>query len=261
MQATATGGAAAKDTRRAAPVEPDWAGLGIEPERRLESVDAVSAELDRAAASDLLAALQEPAAGARTAAAAPPDLKVWLDAPVETLDVDSSPQIGAPAAWEAGYTGEGVTVAVLDTGVDTTHPDLDDVLIGSRDFTGMGSTADHHGHGTHVASIALGSGDASDGVNRGVAPGADLLVGKVLGEDGGATSWVIEGMEWAASEGADVVNMSLGERGNHSDGTDPGSLAVNALSAQYGTLFVISAGNAGRTATGRCPPPGRRTPR
>ncbi|MFC4629368.1 S8 family serine peptidase [Promicromonospora alba] len=256
VQATATGGAAAKGTRRAASAAPDWADLGIEPERRLESVDAVAADLDRAAASDLLAALKEPAARARTAAAAPSDLKVWLDAPVEALDVDSAPQIGAPAAWEAGYTGEGVTIAVLDGGVDTTHPDLDDVLVGSRDFTGMGSTADHHGHGTHVASIALGSGDASDGVNRGVAPGADLLVGKVLGEDGGAISWVIDGMEWAASEGADIVNMSLGERGNYSDGTDPGSLAVNALSAQYGTLFVISAGNSGEDGNGTVSAPG-----
>jgi subtilisin family serine protease len=256
VQATAASGGKATKGARAASAEPDWAILGIEPERRLESVDAVSADLDRAAASDLLAALQRPATRARTATAAPSDLKVWLDAPVEALDVDSSPQIGAPAAWEAGYTGEGVTLAVLDTGVDTTHPDLDDVLVGSRDFTGMGSTTDHHGHGTHVASIALGSGEASDGVNRGVAPGADLLVGKVLGEDGGATSWVIEGMEWAASEGADVVNMSLGERGNHSDGTDPGSLAVNALSAQYGTLFVISAGNEGENGNGTVAAPG-----
>jgi subtilisin family serine protease len=270
--ATASSGAATKGLR-AASAEPDWASLGIEPDRELESVGAVSTDLDAAAATDLLAALQaqlakdlsanaQPA-NARTAAAAPSsaatpsDLKVWLDAPVRALDADSTPQIGAPEAWEAGYTGEGVTVAVLDTGVDTTHPDLDDVTIGSRDFTGAGTTADGFGHGTHVASIALGSGDASDGVNRGVAPGADLLVGKVLADDGyGQTSWMIDGMEWAANEGADIVNLSLGQPGNYSDGTDPSSLAVDALSAEHGTLFVIAAGNEGEYGNGTVTAPG-----
>lgn len=262
VQATAAPGGTATKGARAASVEPDWAGLGIEPDRELESVGAVATDLDADAATDLLAALQDQpvsarTASSRTAALAPSGLKVWLDAPVEALDVDSSPQIGAPAAWEAGYTGEGVTVAVLDTGVDTTHPDLDDVMIGSRDFTGTGSTTDGSGHGTHVASIALGSGEASDGVNRGVAPGADLLAGKVLDDGGsGKTSWIIEGMEWAASEGADIVNLSVGQPENYSDGTDPASLAVDALSAEHGTLFVIAAGNEGEYGNGTVTAPG-----
>jgi subtilisin family serine protease len=267
VQAAATSGGTATKGARAASAEPDWAGLGIEPERELESVGAVAADLDRAAATDLLAALRarpakdQPAdsrtANTRTAAATPSDLKVWLDAPVKAFDADSTPQIGAPEAWDAGYTGEGVTVAVLDTGVDTTHPDLDDVAIGSRNFTGAGTTADGFGHGTHVASIAIGSGDASDGVNRGVAPGADLLVGKVLADDGyGQTSWMIDGMEWAANEGADIVNLSLGQPGNYSDGTDPSSLAVDALSAEHGTLFVIAAGNEGEYGNGTVTAPG-----
>ncbi len=257
VQTVTASGEATTQGARAASSEPDWAGLGIEPERKLESVGAVAADLDRAAATDLLAALQEPRANARTAADAPSALKVWLDAPVRALDADSTPQIGAPEAWEAGYTGEGVTVAVLDTGVDTTHPDLDDVTVGSRDFTGTGSTTDGFGHGTHVASIALGSGDASDGVNRGVAPGADLLVGKVLADDGyGQTSWMIDGMEWASSEGADIVNLSLGQPGYYSDGTDPSSLAVDTLSAEHGTLFVIAAGNEGEYGNGTVTAPG-----
>ncbi|MFD7309481.1 S8 family serine peptidase [Promicromonospora sp. NPDC059942] len=256
VQAAPGSGGAAKGAR-AASAEPDWADLGIEPERELESVDAVAADLDRAAASTLLSALQEPPADARTSSAPASDLKVWLDAPVEALDADSTPQIGAPEAWAAGYTGEGVTVAVLDTGVDTTHPDLDDVQVGARDFTGSGSTADRVGHGTHVASIALGSGDASGGVNRGVASDADLLVGKVLDDDGyGQTSWMIDGMEWAAGEGADVVNLSLGQPGNYSDGTDPGSLALDALSAEHGTLFVVAAGNEGEYGNGTVTAPG-----
>lgn len=228
----------------------DWSALGVEPERTLESAGAVSADLDAAAAAGLLAGLHGAAAGRSAARSAAPDVKVWLDAPVEALDADSTPQIGAPAAWDAGYTGEGVTVAVLDSGVDQTHPDLDDVVVGARDFTGSGTTEDHYGHGTHVASIALGSGDASDGTGRGVAPGADLLVGKVLDEYGnGEMSSIIDGMEWAAAEGADVVNMSLGEAENYTDGTDPASVALDTLSARHGTLFVVAAGNAGEYGT------------
>ncbi|MEV0950027.1 S8 family serine peptidase [Promicromonospora sp. NPDC050249] len=227
--------------------QPDWAALGLEPERTLESAGAISADLDRAAAADLLAGLRRDTSAARSAA---PEVKVWLDAPVQALDEDSMPQIGAPAAWEAGYTGEGVTVAVLDSGLDRTHPDLDDVVVGAKDFTGSGNTDDLYGHGTHVASITLGSGDASDGTNRGVAPGADLLVGKVLDEfGGGEMSSVVDGMEWAAGEGADVVNMSLGEFENYTDGTDPTSVALDTLSARHGTLFVVAAGNDGAYGT------------
>ena len=74
-------------------------------------------------------------------------------------------------------------------------------------------TVDRNGHGTHVASTIAGTGAASDGLNKGVAPGADLVVGKVLDENGqGQDSWVIDGMEWAAqAQDADVVNMSLGD--------------------------------------------------
>jgi subtilisin family serine protease len=168
---------------------------------------------------------------------------VYLDEPVEPADVDSMPQIGAPPAWDAGYTGEGVTVAVLDTGIDPTHPDLDQSIVGSRDFTGSGDVTDLTGHGTHVASIVAGSGEASGGVNSGVAPGADLLAGRVLGGRGDVDleSAVIAGMEWAAAEGADIVNMSLTL--GATDGTDPLATAVNELTAQHDTLFVVSAGN------------------
>ncbi|WP_157237041.1 S8 family peptidase [Promicromonospora sukumoe] len=249
------GAAAGPDAAaRARHDEVDWAALGVEPERSLPSVGAVSADLDRAAAADLLATLDQ-APAARSAGPAVPEVKVWLDGRVEALDVGSMPQIGAPAAWDAGFTGDGVTVGVLDSGIDTTHPDLDDVLVGARDFTGSGDTADRYGHGTHVASIALGSGEASDGENRGVAHGADLLVGKVLDDfGGGESSSIIDGMEWIAEAGADVVNMSLGESERYTDGTDPFSMAVDTLSAEYGTLFVVAVGNEG--LYGAVVPPG-----
>ncbi len=167
---------------------------------------------------------------------------LWLDAQV-SADLDQSvPQIGAPAAWDRGLTGDGVKVAVLDTGIDPTHPDLADRIVASRDFSGKGSVVDGAGHGTHVASTLAGSGAASQGRYRGVAPDADLLVGKVLGDDGsGPTSAVIEGARWAAAQGADIVNMSLG--GQASRGDDPLSMAIDTLTEQYGTLFVVAAGN------------------
>ncbi|MEU4217402.1 S8 family serine peptidase, partial [Actinoplanes sp. NPDC026623] len=154
-------------------------------------------------------------------------------------------QISAPRAWRAGYTGRGARVAVLDTGVDATHPDLVGQIAEKMDFTAEGGDAvDHFGHGTHVAATIAGTGAASGGARRGVAPQARLVVGKVLDDDGGGTeSQLIAGMEWAASRAA-VVNMSLGA-GDPSDGTDPASLALDALSEQTGALFVVAAGNSG----------------
>src|SRR5690606_2724652 len=90
--------------------------------------------------------------------------------------------------------------------------------------------------------IAVGTGAASDGTFTGVAPGASLMVAKALRADGtGQTSWVIDAMEWAATNGADIINLSLGSE--PTDGTDPASLAVDALSEQTGALFVVASGN------------------
>jgi subtilisin family serine protease len=171
---------------------------------------------------------------------------LWLDGRVRATLDESVPQVGAPQAWQAGYDGTGTTVAVLDSGVDASHPDLAGRVIDTASFVPGVDATDVNGHGTLVASTVAGTGAASDGTYRGVAPGAELIVGKVLGDDGfGLDSWVLAGMEWAAAAGADVVNMSLGDDALPSDGTDPKSLAVEALTAQHGTLFVVAAGNSG----------------
>ncbi|MFF7594202.1 S8 family serine peptidase [Streptomyces mirabilis] len=170
--------------------------------------------------------------------------KLWLDAKVSaSLDV-SVPQIGAPDVWKAGFDGKGVKIAVLDTGVDTGHPDLAGRIAESESFVPDEGIQDGFGHGTHVASTLVGSGAASGGRYKGVAPGAELAVGKVLDDTGhGQESWIIAGMEWAAGSGAKIVSMSLG--GTASGPSDPLSETVDRLSASTGTLFVIAAGNAG----------------
>ncbi|MFF0269138.1 S8 family serine peptidase [Kribbella sp. NPDC004536] len=169
--------------------------------------------------------------------------KVWLDGKRKVLLDQSVPQIGGPDAWRAGYTGKGVSVAVLDTGVDATHPDLAPQLAGEKNFT-TESADDLVGHGTHVASTIAGTGAASDGKYKGVAPDARIYDGKICGLDGCAESAILAGMEWAATEvKAKIVNLSLG--GADTPELDPVEEAVNRLTAQTGTLFVVAAGNEG----------------
>lgn len=223
--------------------------------RDLSSVQGAALTEDRDRSADFWQAVTSaPGAGSRAAKTTPGDTpafgsgiaRIWLDGKVEADLADTTAQIGAPQAWSAGDTGKGVDVAVLDTGVDTGHPDLSGRITATRTFVPDEDVTDRNGHGTHVASTIAGTGAASDGKEKGVAPGADLHVGKVLADSGsGQDSWVLAGMEWAAvDQDADVVSMSLGSD-TPSDGTDPLSAAVDRLSAQTGALFVIAAGNMG----------------
>ena len=169
---------------------------------------------------------------------------VWLDRKVTASLDHSVPQIGAPAAWARGLTGQDVTVAVADTGVDDTHPDLAGKVAEKANFSEAADALDHDGHGTHVASIVAGTGAADGGRYKGVAPDARLLSAKVLDDTGtGTWSGVIAGMEWAAGRGSDVVNLSLGAP--DTPGVDPVEEALNTLTEQTGTLFVVAAGNDG----------------
>jgi subtilisin family serine protease len=170
--------------------------------------------------------------------------KVWYDGRATASLDQSVPQIGAPQAWAEGYNGKGVKVAVLDTGVDLTNADVAPSVTASESFVAGQSVQDGFGHGTHVADIIAGNGANSDGKYKGVAPGAGLLIGKVLDNSGtGSDTDIIAGMDWAVAQGANIVSMSLG--GTASPGGDVLSQAVDSLSASSHTLFVIAAGNSG----------------
>ncbi|WP_157575044.1 S8 family peptidase [Jiangella muralis] len=213
---------------------------GMQPVRALPSVQATAVRAPRARAAELGSALDRPGRGPLAGVT-----RIWLDHKVHATELDPNlTQIGAPEAWGAGFDGDGVTVAVLDTGIDASHPDLAGKVVDEVDFTGSADAGDRVGHGTHVAATVAGSGAASDGARQGVAFGADLLNVKVLDDEGvGLASQIIAGMEWAAAHDARIANLSLG--GGFTDGSDVLSQAVDALTASSGMLFVIAAGNDG----------------
>jgi subtilisin family serine protease len=180
--------------------------------------------------------------------------KVRLDMKLHATLNESLPIIGLPnpanPVWGSGYTGEYMKIGIIDTGIDPTHPDVGGPrIVAAQDFTDDGTVDDLHGHGTHVAAIAAGSAAAStsatdpNGKFKGVAWGASLINAKVLNRYGwGYWSWVIAGIEWSVEQGADVINLSIGD--GWTDGNDPPALAVDAA-VDAGVVACVAAGNSG----------------
>ncbi|MET8331171.1 S8 family serine peptidase [Streptomyces sp. NPDC005181] len=170
--------------------------------------------------------------------------RVWLDGRAKVSLDRTVPHIGAPQAWAKGLKGDGVKVAVLDTGYDPNHPDLKGLVEDSANFTSEPNTDDQHGHGTHVTSTVAGSGAASGGTHKGVAPGVRILSGKVCDANGSCdNSAILEGLAWAAQHGAKVISLSLGDVDTPE--TDALEAMVDTLTRDYGVLVVAAAGNEG----------------
>ncbi|HSL12041.1 MAG TPA: S8 family serine peptidase [Actinomycetota bacterium] len=187
----------------------------------------------------------------RAASRLPGVVRIQLDATVRSTMDAADTDFGTQAARDRlGLTGDGVGICILDSGLARSHEQFagSDRAYAWRDFV-KGSTTfyDDNGHGTHVASIAAGDGVGGSKAARygGVAPRADVVIGKVLSSNGTATeSRVIEALEWCASRSdVDVVNMSLGNP-LPSDGMDALSLAADAVEG-HGIVVVASAGNGG----------------
>ena len=149
------------------------------------------------------------------------------------------PHINAPAAWDLTTGSSNVTVAIVDTGVDLSHPDLSSKIVAGYDFVNDDSSPqDDQGHGTHVAGIAAAATNNSAGV-AGISWGARIMPVKVLDEEGsGYVSDIADGMRWAADHGALIINLSLG-------GTSQSSTLQSAVDYAYGSgvLIVAAAGN------------------
>ncbi|MEY7849733.1 S8 family serine peptidase [Natrarchaeobius sp. A-rgal3] len=178
------------------------------------------------------------------------------DAPSITWGVEA---VNAPTVWqEYGVRGDGVRVAVLDTGVDAAHPDVELYTDDPTDPTYPGGWAefDESGervsgstpydsgiHGTHVSATVAGGNRSGTAI--GVAPDAELLHGLVLDEDGGTFAQIVAGMEWALEEDADVVSMSFGATGRHHQLIDPVRNAEEA-----GVVVIAAIGNEGAETSG-----------
>jgi subtilisin family serine protease len=116
--------------------------------------------------------------------------------------------IKAVGADTSPFSGNGVVVAVLDTGIDSTHPAFAGVTLVRKNFTAAGDD-DQHGHGTHCAGTIFGRN--TNGTRIGVAPGVTkALIGKVIGEGGGSSDKIADAVLWAVENGAHVISMSLG---------------------------------------------------
>ena len=159
-------------------------------------------------------------------------------------------QIKAPGAWARGARGAGVTIAVLDTGADLSHPDLQGKLVGGTDYVKVGDGCagpqDENGHGTHVAGIAAANTGNGIGV-AGVAPDAKVMPVRVLDAEGAEPSEgaVYDAIRWAADHGADVINLSLADLPLQGtlDGTSADAEAAVDHAWSKGALVVAAASN------------------
>ncbi|MGI9094668.1 MAG: S8 family peptidase [Thermoleophilaceae bacterium] len=177
-----------------------------------------------------------------------PEMPIRLIEPLAEEDPsgDEAWGIGAVGADRSPFTGADAVVAVLDTGIDSSHPAFEGVTLVEEDFSGSG-TGDRQGHGTHCAGTIFGRD--VEGKRIGIARGVSTaLIGKVLGDDGGGGSeMVFRGIRWAVEQDANVISMSLGFDfpglvQQLTDGGWPADLATSsALEAYRGNLRMFEA--------------------
>ncbi len=189
---------------------------------------------------------------------APAPGATFADTALATWGLQATGVVTDEGRGTSTFDGAGVLVAVLDTGIDLDHPDLAGRVRLSRSFVAGEGVQDGNGHGTHVAGTVAGPASPAGGQRRyGVAPGCDLLVGKVLGDTGSGTSGgVLEGMNWAIEQGAHVISMSLGSAVAEGEAPLQYYEAAARAALRAGTLIVAAAGNDGDRPVGspaNCP--------
>ncbi|MHA1569310.1 MAG: S8 family serine peptidase, partial [Alphaproteobacteria bacterium] len=199
---------------------------------------------------------------------APGLFRISANGTVKALDIPSNDDMGVTdARFDFNFDGSGVTICIIDTGIDGPHEQFDTMGPGGGPLTsaefydaviGQPNPYDDHGHGSHVSGIAAGDGTGASpfaGESIGVAPGASLVAAKVLDADGqGTEDQVLDGIGWCAARGdVDIMSMSLGS--GPTDGSDAISVAVNCAAdpSSSGTcsgtnlpkIVVVAAGNSG----------------
>src|SRR5207245_4785934 len=177
------------------------------------------------------------------------------DVEVHAFDLSADTQIRADQVWAKGDTGTVIPVAILDTGIDTSHPEFSGrILKCHSEITNTGTCLDLNGHGTHTAGIA-----AAAGVNlqaKGVAPSASLYIDQVLTPAGSGTiSQVIAGIDWATINNATIISMSLGTSPistiqPNCDRAIPSMTAAVNAAVSSGISVVAAAGNSGASGVG-----------
>jgi hypothetical protein len=164
------------------------------------------------------------------------------------LDLNADIQTGADHVWAQGITGAGINVAILDTGIDTNHPELISSYLGGYDCVNNdGIPEDDHGHGTHVAGIITADG-TTFGTAKGVAPGAGVYMYKVCDRRGSCYEDDMKcGMERAVLTDAKVMSISIGGTSYTTVNCDSDSLAIMVNHVvSHGLTAVVAAGNDGR---------------
>lgn len=152
--------------------------------------------------------------------------------------------VAAVGAETNPFRGEGIRLAVLDTGLDLQHPDYAGRSIVTRSFVAGESVDDLQGHGTHCAGTAAGGPSRQTGLRYGVAPDAELVIGKVLNNRGsGRERDILDGMLWAIQQGCEVISMSLGRRVQVGEPPSLSYERMGQIAFRNGSLIVAAAGN------------------
>jgi subtilisin family serine protease len=249
----------------------DFAGGAVDPDQVSDAGAVYFDKLGVAVVStppDALQALSVAAAGDDQSAilAIEPE---WImaaivdgDATAELFGGGSALADSAAATWglaatkviASQFSGQGIRVAVLDTGLDLRHPDFAGRQVTSQSFVPGQEVQDLHGHGTHCIGTACGARQPATGRRYGIAWQAQIYAGKVLGNDGrGPDGGILAGLNWAVTNGCRIVSMSLGVQGPPSVAYE--QVAQRALAA--GTLIVAAAGNDSQRSQNRILPVSR----
>ena len=178
--------------------------------------------------------------------------------PVEFTDCKNTWGLQATKVVDTSYSGLGIKVAVLDTGLDLNHPDFAGRMIRSRSFIRGEDVQDANGHGTHCIGTACGPMDPPTLPRYGVAYNAEIYAGKVLSNRGsGSDSGILAGIEWAVNNSCAVISMSLGAPTRPGDTFSPIYERVGQRALKQGSLIIAAAGNEStdRATGGRLDPP------